>query len=279
MDAHKVSPVTVSHALAVLAGEGLIVTRPGAGAFVCERAPGGDAADMSWQAVALGERPVSADGISTLADPPGADDVILLASGYPHAALMPLQALRRALNDAARSPQAWDRPPASGLAGLRAWFAQAAGPGAGDPGDVIITPGGQAAISASLRAVVPPGESLLAESPTYPGALAAARLAGIRVLPVPVDHRGVVPGLLAEAFARTGARAFYCQPAYHNPTGTVLAAERRPEVLAVAAAARAFIIEDDACRWLSHDARPGHRPAAGGPGGRRATASGRRRPR
>ncbi len=257
VEARKVSPVTVSRALAVLAAEGLIVTRPGAGAFVADRPAGNDTADLSWQGIVLGERQVSAEGISALADPPGADDLISLASGYPHPSLMPAQALRRALNDAARSPQAWDRPPTAGLPALRAWFARSTSPGTCDARDVIITPGGQAAITAAVRALLRgTGEPLLAESPTYPGALAAARLAGARVLPVPADEHGVIPGLLAEAFARSGARAFYCQPAYHNPAGTVLAPGRRADVLAAAQAAHAFIIEDDPGRWLSHGPRP-----------------------
>ncbi|HTU74452.1 MAG TPA: PLP-dependent aminotransferase family protein [Trebonia sp.] len=256
VEAHKVSPVTVSRALAVLAGEGLVVTRPGAGAFVAERTDRDAAADMSWQAVVLGERSVNAEGISSLADPPGADDVISLASGYPHASLMPMRALGSALNYAARAPRAWERPPTAGLASLRTWFARHSGAGTCEARDVIITPGGQAAITAALRALLRPGEPLLTESPTYPGVLAAARLAGLRALPVPVDEHGVIPGLLAEAFARSGARAFYCQPTYHNPTGAVLTAGRRAEVLAVAAAAQAFIVEDDASRWLSHHQRP-----------------------
>jgi len=256
VDAHQVSPVTVSRALATLAGEGLVVTRPGAGAFVAERAAAHGAADLSWQAVALGERPVNAEGMSVLADHPDLDDLISLASGYLHSSLRPDQLLGRALNHAARSPRAWDRPPTAGLTSLRAWFARSAAPATCDASDVTITPGGQAAITASLRALLRPGEPMLAESPTYPGALAAARLAGIRVLPVPVDEHGVIPSLLAEAFARSGARAFYCQPTYHNPTGTVLSPARRAEVLAVAEAAQAFIVEDDACRWLSHGPRP-----------------------
>ena len=253
--ARKVSPVTLSRAMAMLVGEGLIVIRPGAGAFVAERPAANGAADMSWQAVALGERPAGAEGISALSDPPSADNLISLASGYLHPSLIPEQALGSALNHAARSPRAWDRPPTAGLASLRAWFARGAGPGTCDARDVIITPGGQPAITASLRALLRPGEPLLTESPTYPGALAAARLAGIRVLPVPVDEHGVIPGLLAEAFARSGARVFYCQPTYHNPTGAVLAPDRRAEVLAVAEAAQAFIIEDDTSRWLSHGGR------------------------
>src|SRR3984957_21177789 len=162
---------------------------------------------------------------------------------------MPLAMLRSALARAARLPDTWDRPPAAGLHALRSWFAQAAGPQI-DAGDVLITSGGQSALSAAFRALLPAGAPLLVESPTYPGALAAARAAGLRPVPVPADRDGIIPGHLAEAFARTGAQALLCQPAYHNPTGAVLAADRRQTVLGLAAAAGAFVIEDDCSRWL-----------------------------
>lgn len=61
------------------------------------------------------------------------------------------------------------------------------------------------------------------------------------------------PDQLAAAFATTGARLLYCQPTYQNPTGAVLSAQRRQEVLAVARDAGAFVIEDDFARWLSHE--------------------------
>jgi DNA-binding transcriptional MocR family regulator len=121
---------------------------------------------------------------------------------------------------------------------------------------VLITGGAQGALSAALRGLVAPGAPLLVESPTYPGALAVARTAGIRPVPVPVDQDGIIPGHLAEAFARTGAQALLCQPLYHNPTGAVLAASRRQAVLGIAASAGAFVIEDDCARWLSHGQRP-----------------------
>jgi DNA-binding transcriptional MocR family regulator len=215
-----------------------------------------DPADYSWQTVALAERAVDTEGLSPLADPPHADDgVISLASGYLHSSLMPLAALRSALARAARLPDTWERPPAAGLHALRSWFAEQAGAGVGAQ-DVLVTSGAQGALSAAFRALVPVGAPLLVESPTYPGALAAARAAGIRPVPVPTDRDGVIPGHLAEAFARTGAQALFCQPAYHNPTGAVLATSRRPAVLAAAAAAGAFVIEDDFARWLSHRQRP-----------------------
>ena len=255
VDTHHVSPVTVSRVLAALGAEGLIVSRPGAGTFVAPPARRPGPADYSWQTVALGDRTVDTAGLSPLADPPHDDGVISLATGYLHPSLMPARALSAALARAARLPDAWDRPPAAGLHGLRSWFARVASPEA-DARDVVITAGGQCAITAAFRALVPAGGTVLVESPTYPGALAVARAAGLRPVPVPADAHGVIPDLLAEAFARTGALAFYCQPAYHNPAGTVLTGPRRAEVLAAASAAGAFVVEDDCGRWLSHEGPP-----------------------
>jgi DNA-binding transcriptional MocR family regulator len=251
-----VSPVTVSRALAALAAEGLVVTRPGAGTY---RAAGhtSDArtVDTSWQQVALtaedpeaAPRVVDASGVlACLAVPP--DGVIAFNGGYLHSTLRPEQALGAALARAARRPGAWERPPVEGLTALRAWFGREAGTG---PAQVLITAGGQAALTTALRALAPPGAAVLVESPTYPGALAVARAAGLRPVPVPVDADGVRPALLADAFAASGARVFFCQPLFQNPTGAVLAAGRRRQVLDIAHAAGAFVIEDDFARRLGH---------------------------
>ena len=115
-----------------------------------------------------------------------------------------------------------------------------------------MTSGAQNAMSLCFRAVAAPGSPVLVESPSYPGALAAARGAGLRPVPVPMDADGVRPDLLAEAFAMTGARLCYLQPTFQNPTGTVLSVERRRQVIAVARAAGAFILEDDCARHLGH---------------------------
>lgn len=250
----------MSRAVAELAREGVLVSRPGAGTFVAQ--PYGvrhrGRGDYSWQTVALAERVIDAEGLSPLSDPPHQDAVISLATGYLHSSLLPAGPLQSALARAARLPDAWERPPSAGLHELRSWFARSAGPGV-DAQDVLITSGGQSALSATFRALIPARSPLLVESPTYPGALAAARAAGIRLIPVPTDKDGLIPEHLAEAFARSGARAIFCQPTYHNPAGTVLAAARRAAVLGAAATAGAFVIEDDFARSLSHQQRP---PAA-----------------
>ena len=117
--------------------------------------------------------------------------------------------------------------------------------------DALVVSGGQAALTHAFRALAAPGTPILVETPTYPGALAAARAAGLRATAVPVDRDGVRPELLAEAFAVTGARVFYCQPTLHNPTGATLPVERREQVLQVARAAGAFVVEDDFARYLT----------------------------
>jgi DNA-binding transcriptional MocR family regulator len=101
-----------------------------------------------------------------------------------------------------------------------------------------------------------PGAAVLLESPTYTGAMIAARSAGLRLVPVPTDRDGVRPDMLAQAFATSGARLFYLQPTYSNPTGTTLSADRRRQVMEVVADAGAIVIEDDWCRDLSFEKMP-----------------------
>ncbi|MFG3164181.1 PLP-dependent aminotransferase family protein [Streptomyces sp. NPDC048232] len=270
VDRFRVSPVTVSRALAQLAAEGLVVTRPGAGAFRARPRPtAAPTGDTSWQEVALSghgaadlvPRTVDASGVlvSLAAPPPG---VVEFNGGYLHPSLQPERAMAAALARAGRRPGAWGRPPMEGLPELREWFARGIG-GVITAAEVLITAGGQSALTTALRALTPPGTPVLVESPTYPGMLAIARAAGLRPVPVPVDADGVRPSLLADAFRATGARVLVCQPLFQNPTGAVLAPERRGEVLRIARAAGAFVVEDDFVRRLVHeDAGPLPAPLA-----------------
>jgi DNA-binding transcriptional MocR family regulator len=266
---HQVSPVTVSRAIATLAAEGLLTSRPGAGVFkATARRVAGALGDVSWQEVALSADPPfgavdagtrgagAAAVLAILTTPPL--EVIDLNGGYLHAVLQPERALAAALARAGRRPGTWSRPPVEGLAELRDWFARdIGGPGGSlNASDVLITAGGQSALTTALRALAAPGSPILVESPTYPGMLAVARAAGLRPVPVPVDADGVRTDLLAEAFEATRARVFVCQPLFHNPTGTVLSPQRRTAVLGIARAAGAFVVEDDFARRLAHADSP-----------------------
>ncbi|MFF5424999.1 MULTISPECIES: PLP-dependent aminotransferase family protein [unclassified Streptomyces] len=260
VERYRVSPVTVTRALAQLVAEGLVVTRPGAGAFRAEpRHAAPVTGDTSWQEVALSAdtatelvpRSVDASGVlATLAAPP--PGVVEFNGGYLHPSLQPERALAAALARAGRRPGAWDRPPTDGLPELRAWFAREIGGGV-TAAEILITAGGQSALTTALRALAPPGAPVLVESPTYPGMLAVARASGLRPVPVPTDADGIRPDLLEAAFRATGAGVVVCQPLFQNPTGAVLAPERRREVVRIARAAGAFVVEDDFARRLVHE--------------------------
>lgn len=250
---YQASPVTVQKALQVLTAQGLIESRPGVGTFV-RAVRTARPADYGWQTAALGAPPSALPSASTtMRDVP--NSVIPFHSGYPDRELLPERLVRAALARAARGDAALSRPPAAGMPELQQWFAQELGsatPAGITPpasSDVIVLPGSQSGLSSIFRALVGAGQPLLMESPTYWGAILAAAQTGVRVVPVSSGPDGPDPAELARAFEETGARAFYAQPNYANPTGAQWAPGRGDEVLDVVRAQGAFVIEDD---W-AHD--------------------------
>jgi DNA-binding transcriptional MocR family regulator len=250
---YQASPVTVQKALQTLTAQGLIESRPGVGTFV-RAARAARPSDYGWQTAAL-RSPLAAlpPASSTMRDVPL--DAISFHSGYPARELLPERLVRAALTRAARSEAALSRPPAAGLPELQSWFAQElgastpAGTTPPNPSDVVVLPGSQSGLSSIFSALVGRGQPLLLESPTYWGAILAAAQAGVRVVPVPSGPDGPEPAELNRAFEESGARVFYAQPNYANPTGAQWPAERRDQVLDVVRAQGAFLVEDD---W-AHD--------------------------
>ena len=250
MRRHGAGPATVQRAVHRLAGRGLVEARPGRGTFVAHASPAPPAApDHAWQTVALGARTLDAAALEDLLRlvPPG---TLALSYGYLPDELQPRGALGQALGRAARRPGAWGPMPAEGAAPLRALLAARLGGGHAAE-DVLVTDGGQSALTACLRGLAPPGGAVVVESPTYLGALAAAHAANLVPVPVPSDAGGVRPDLLADVLAASRARLVYLQPALANPHGAVLAPERRAAVLAAVRDAGAFLVEDDAMRGLA----------------------------
>lgn len=248
-------PATIQHALDRLAHEKIIEAHPGRGTFVGAR-PQGPApipADTAWQSVALGAGRSQAEALAALAlvPPPHA---IPLNAGYLPEALQATSLIAAATSRALRQPGLWNRMPTEGLHALRACFATSIG--SYRTHEITICPGSQSALAASFRALANAGDPVLMESPTFVGAIAAARSAGLRPVPVPTDRDGVRPEFLADAFRTTGARLFYCQPTYSNPTGSVLSAERRGIVIDMLAEFGAFLIEDDWARDFPLDSNP-----------------------
>ena len=243
-----------------LVAEGLVETRPGAGNFVRHARPA-PRVNYGWQTTALGAARSDPSAIgSTMRETP--DGAIALNGSYPCEELLPARAVRAALARASRSPAAVDRPPAAGLPELRSWFArelaQAVPPGGSPPvqSDVIVAPGGQSALASVFRALAAPGEAVVMESPTYWGAIAAARHAGLRIVPVARSGDAVAPEVLDEALTMSRARLFYAQPHLANPSGEMWSAEQAIATLEVLRAHGAFLVEDDWGRDFAVEGSP-----------------------
>jgi DNA-binding transcriptional MocR family regulator len=109
-----------------------------------------------------------------------------------------------------------------------------------EPGQILVTNGGQQALSLLARAFVRPGDHVLVEAPTYPGALEAFRDEAAVLRPLPVGLGGF------DAAAREHHPALaYVIPSFHNPTGSVLSAPARQALAEAAAAAGVPLIDDE----------------------------------
>jgi len=124
-----------------------------------------------------------------------------------------------------------------------------------DARQVVVCPGAQAAIAASILALTQPGDVILAEPVTYPGLRAAATQFGRRVIAVEADKHGMVPDKLEEACRRHKPGLVYLNPTLQNPTAVTMPERRRKELAGIARRCNVRIVEDDPY-WLLADAPP-----------------------
>ncbi|MEX1176947.1 MAG: PLP-dependent aminotransferase family protein [Nitriliruptor sp.] len=112
------------------------------------------------------------------------------------------------------------------------------------PEQIVVTTGAHQGISLVARQLLRPGDTVLVESPTFPGALDVFRRFGARPVPVPIDEHGVRVDLLEDLIVRTDPRLFYLTPHFHNPTGVVLPDDRRATIAALSVSRRLPVLED-----------------------------------
>ncbi|MFP5334536.1 MAG: PLP-dependent aminotransferase family protein [Actinomycetes bacterium] len=127
--------------------------------------------------------------------------------------------------------------------------------------DVVVTTGSQQALDLVTRIFVDPGDVVVAEAPSYVGALGVFRAYQADVVHVPMDAAGLQPDLLEEtlrALAAAGRRVklLYTVPNHHNPGGVTLSAERRPAVLEVARRHGVLVLEDNPYGLLGFSGDP-----------------------
>ena len=129
------------------------------------------------------------------------------------------------------------------------------------PDDVVVTTGSQQAIDLVTKLFVNPGDVIVAEAPSYVGALGVFRSYEAEVVHVPLDEHGLVPEALEEALARLKAegrpvKLLYTVPNFHNPAGVTLTLERRPRILEIARRYWVLVIEDNPYGLLGFDGEP-----------------------
>lgn len=125
-----------------------------------------------------------------------------------------------------------------------------------DPERVLVTAGTQHALTVVFGALTRPGDTVFAESLTYPGFKALARLFGLRVVGIPVDRHGLIPDAFESACRLRRGKALYTIPTIHNPTTATLSAERRRGIAEIAERYDITIVEDAIHHLLAPDAPP-----------------------
>jgi DNA-binding transcriptional MocR family regulator len=200
-----------------------------------------------------GAKDTRPDGFIAL--PPERPGVINLAHAIPVRG-RPGQRLAETLADVATSPEVQDLAgyqmetghPRHREAGAR-WLARS--DLAATPDSIAITNGAQHGILASLMALAQPGDTVLAESLSYPGFIQVARQLGLKLEPVAMDDEGIIPEALAEAQHRTSSRLLYCMPAIHNPTATIMSTARMHKLANTVNNLGLTVIEDEVWSGLS----------------------------
>jgi 2-aminoadipate transaminase len=127
--------------------------------------------------------------------------------------------------------------------------------------DVVVTAGSQQALDLLGRMFCDPGDVIVAEGPSYVGALSAFSQYQVEVRHVRLDDDGLDPDELETTLgqlAREGRRAkfLYTVPNFHNPAGVTLTAERRDRVIEIAARHDLLVLEDNPYGLLGFERNP-----------------------
>ena len=195
-------------------------------------------------------------------------EVVSLAGGMPYLPALPMDAVGSMMGElvSGRGAASLQYGPGQGYLDLRERICEvmALEGICGSPDDVVVTVGSQQALDIVSRVFLDPGDVVLAEGPSYVGALGTFAASEAEVVHVPMDGDGLVPAALSAQLERLragGRRAkfLYTVPNYHNPGGVTLALDRRTEILAIAERYDLMVLEDNPYGLLGFSGEP--RPA------------------
>lgn len=114
-----------------------------------------------------------------------------------------------------------------------------------EPKNVVVLTGSTQGIMIVAQSLAEPGDEIVVEQPSYPGALQIFQICGLRAIAVPVDDEGMRVDHV-EAILRTRKPRFiYTMPSLHNPTNATMNLDRRERLVTIARRAGVPIVEDD----------------------------------
>lgn len=174
-----------------------------------------------------------------------------LSAGTPSLAVFPQQSYAASLN---RVLKIVPSVLAVGAAEGRWQLREALGRWLGTPPQqVMVTAGAQEGIDLMARCLIEPGDYVVVDDPTYPGALQSFLSAGARLLAWKTDwslrH-------LEDLLLRYRPKLIFTTPTFQNPTGRVMSLKTRGDLLELAHRYRVPIMEDDVYRHTYFTSHP-----------------------
>src|SRR3954467_3016530 len=191
-------------------------------------------------------------------------EVISLAGGLPDTSTFPGHLFEEVQTRVtAASARALQYGPTEGTAAVRECIRQvmAAEAMSVDPDDVLVTTGGQQVIDLVCKTLLDPGDVVIAEGPTYPGAVPTFAAYQADVVQIPMDDDGMRIDLFEAALARLDAEGrrpkfVYTIPSFQNPAGVTMSVERRRRLVEVAHAREMLVLEGNPYGLLRCEGEP-----------------------
>lgn len=220
--------------------------------------------DPYLQRYAQRTRGMAASEIRALFSVASRPEVVSLAGGMPFISALDLQAVEEAVAEVMRhhAATALQYGEGQGRPQLREALVEVmAAEGVPSHADeLVITVGGQQAIELVAKLFVDPGDVVVAEGPTYVGALGALSSHEADVRHAPMDADGLIPEALEEllddlAAERRTPTFLYVVPNHQNPAGVSLSVERRERVADIAVRRDLLVVEDNPYGLLDFSGR------------------------
>ncbi len=124
------------------------------------------------------------------------------------------------------------------------------------PENMLVTSGGMEAITLVAKLFLSPGDVVLVESPSFPGAISTFALQGATSVHVACDDEGLDPDALAAAIERHRPKLVSLMSDHQNPTGKVMSVGRRQRIAEILRSTRTFAVEDGVYALLGFDGEP-----------------------